>query len=179
MSTDRVEGSVRPPFVMLMVPPNLTGDLHLGHALMLVVQDSLARSRRLRGDEVVYVPGVDHAGIGMYSLVASAHDFMPDRPIDERLVAWAGEHRRRIREQIQRLNVACDWGRETYTMDPHYVAAVHSAFRDLAAAGFIRRERAVMPWCPSCGTTVAEIESTVTTRTSDVALCELDLDHAG
>jgi valyl-tRNA synthetase len=147
------------PYVMLMVPPNLTGHLHIGHGLMLAVQDCLTRLRAQSGDAVVYVPGMDHAGIGMYvAALAEPDRSSPRRPVDERLTAWASRWRDAIREEIRQFDVLCAWERETYTLDPPYERVVRAAWRGLAERGFIFRDRRVVRWCPSCRTTISDVE---------------------
>jgi valyl-tRNA synthetase len=157
-------------FSIPMIPPNLTGDLHLGHALMASVQDSLARFRRQEGREVHYLPGVDHAGVGMYTLVLSNPDYRPDLPIERRLRDWAVEHRAAIRDQFRALDLICDWDRETYTLEPRYQRLVRATFERLAAAGLVYRARKVVHWCPRCGTTISDIECERSTAPRPVAL---------
>lgn len=144
-----------------MVPPNLTGDLHLGHALMVSVQDALVRAHRQRGRRAVYVPGVDHAGLAMHALVVAKREFLADLPLPRRLQAWAATNRRAIRGQLRSLELACDWRLETYTLSPRYVDLVHETFRRLARDGHIRRGRRVLHWCPTCGTTISDLETQV------------------
>src|SRR6266550_7109889 len=120
------------PYVIPMVPPNLTGDLHLGHALMVSVQDAIARLHRQRGRQVVYVPGVDHAGLAMHALVIRNANFEPGLPLSRRLRDWAAQNRRIIRSQLRALELSCDWRRETYTLSRSYVRLVHDTFRSLA-----------------------------------------------
>lgn len=165
-----------PPYMIAMVPPNLTGDLHLGHALMTYVQDCLARFQRGLGREVVYVPGTDHAGIGMYALVLAERDFEPDLSLPERLRAWADRCRPRIEGQFRTLRLSCDWERMTYTMAPRYVELVHHAFRRLAEHGLVYRQRRVTPWCPSCGTTISRLECEQAVRDGDVALVPVSVE---
>ncbi|HSR25112.1 MAG TPA: class I tRNA ligase family protein, partial [Candidatus Eisenbacteria bacterium] len=153
-----------------MIGPNVTGDLHLGHALMAFVEDSLVRFHRQEGREVHYIPGMDHAGIGMYSVVMATPDYRPELPIGPRLNAWALEHRNIIREQLRALDLACDWERETYTLEPRYRRLVRATFRRLAEAGLLYRQRKVVHWCPGCGTTISDIECERATAQRRVAL---------
>ncbi|HEX9993549.1 MAG TPA: class I tRNA ligase family protein [Acidimicrobiales bacterium] len=158
------------PFVLPLIPPNLTGDLHLGHALMATVQDAVVRSVRQSGREAVFVPGVDHAGIGMYALVRADTAFLPDRPIEERLAAWAAHHRDVIGRQFRSLLLACDWNLEVYTLDPGYVDLVHWAFRTLAERGLVHRGHRLVHRCPSCATALSDMECEVREAPRPVAV---------
>ncbi len=158
------------PFVLPMVPPNLTGDLHLGHALMACVQDCLVRFHQVQGEETLYVPGVDHAGIGMYALVKASREFQPDLPLAARLIKWANRYRKIIPEQLRSLNLACNWEREVYTMDSRYIQLVHYAFRRLAEAGLLYRGYKVVHWCPNCQTSLSDMECDHVVRNAEVAI---------
>jgi valyl-tRNA synthetase len=143
-----------------MVPPNLTGDLHLGHGLMLALQDAFVRHARRSGLPVTYVPGFDHAGIGLYATVVHARDFRPDLPIAERLRQWAEDCLPRQRQQMQAFDVTCDWDRELYTLSPGHNRTVRVAFHRLAAGGLVHRDFRVVDWCPVCATTISDMEAT-------------------
>ncbi len=158
------------PFVLPMVPPNLTGDLHLGHALMACVQDCLVRFHQVQGEKTVYVPGVDHAGIGMYALVRANTYFLPDFPLETRLVEWANHYRQIIPQQFRLLNLACDWEHEVYTMDPRYIKLVYYAFHRLAEGGLLYRGYKVVQWCPNCQTSLSDMECDHVTRDTKVAV---------
>ena len=170
MTTRRQMATKDKPFVLPMVPPNLTGDLHLGHALMACVQDCIVRSHHAQGKETVYVPGVDHAGIGMYALVQASDNFLPGLPIETRLEEWANHYRKVIPEQFRSLNLACDWEREVYTMEPRYIELVYHAFRRLAEGGLLYRGYKVVHWCPNCQTTLSDMECNRVTRDAEVAM---------
>ena len=170
MTTQRTLSAKDQPFVLPMVPPNLTGDLHLGHALMACVQDCLVRFHHIQGEETAYVPGVDHAGIGMYALVKANQDFQPELPLEARLREWANHYRKVIPEQFRSLNLACDWEREVYTMDARYIKLVHYAFRRLAEGGLLYRGYKVVHWCPNCQTTLSDMECERVTRNAEVAV---------
>ena len=157
-------------FSIPLILPNLTGDLHLGHALMAFVQDSQARLQRQHGREVTYVPGVDHAGIGMYSVVVATPGFRPDLPMVPRLRAWALDRRRAIGAQLRALELTCDWERDAYTLDPRYRRLVRETFHRLAGAGLLYRQRKVVHWCPGCGTTISDIERERATVRRQVAV---------
>jgi len=161
-------------FVVPMVPPNLTGDLHLGHALMLAVQDSLIRTHRQRGEPVAFLPGTDHAGIGMYTLVLADQEFRPELPLEERLHAWAELHRARLRRQMELLGLLCDWDRMTYTLDEHYQRLVREVFGRLAEEALVYREQRVVAWCPACRTTISDMETEPASRQRVIALVHLE-----
>ena len=157
-----------------MVPPNLTGDLHLGHALMLAVQDSLVRIHRQRGEPVAFLPGTDHAGIGMYTLVLTDQEFKPELPLEERLHAWAELHRAKLRRQMELLGLLCDWDRMTYTLDESYQRLVREVFDRLAQEGLVYREQRVVAWCPACRTTISDMETEPASRQRVIALVHLE-----
>jgi valyl-tRNA synthetase len=158
-----------------LVGPNVTGDLHLGHALMVFVEDSLVRFHRQQGREVHFIPGMDHAGIALYSVVRASPDYHPELPLRARLRAWATEYRDAIREQLRALDLACEWQRETYTLEPRYRRLVRAAFHRLAEAGLLYRERAVVHWCPGCRTTISDMECERGTAQRRVALLPVGL----
>lgn len=158
-----------------MVPPNLTGDLHLGHALMVSVQDVIVRSRRRAGRQVAYVPGVDHAGLAMHALVVRNDDFEPGLPLPRRLRAWAAQNRRTIRSQLRALELSCNWRLETYTLSRPYVRLVHETFRALALDGHVYRRRSVQNWCPGCETTISDLETEWRPKAVDIAVLHCQL----
>ncbi|MCZ7413970.1 class I tRNA ligase family protein [Streptomyces sp. WMMC897] len=158
-----------------MPPPNVTGTLHVGHALTMAVQDALVRSLRLDGTEVLYVPGTDHAGLGTYAAVRRATGFRPELPPDERVRAWAEQHRGLISGQLRELGLGCDWDAELHTLDPDYRTLVDGTFRRLAEAGLLYRQARISPWCPSCRSTVPDVEQSAAEARVPVALLALKL----
>ncbi|MEU0725952.1 class I tRNA ligase family protein [Streptomyces sp. NPDC006140] len=157
-------------WVVPMPPPNVTGTLHLGHALTLSVQDALVRSARLDGTDVLYVPGTDHAGLGTYAAVRRDETFRPDLPVAERTRAWADHYRKVIVGQFHALGLDCDWDTELHTLSPAYRELVDGTFVRLAEAGLLHRSARVMPWCPSCRSTVPDVEHSVGTERVPLAL---------
>ena len=141
-----------------MPPPNVTGTLHIGHALTLAIQDALVRSARLDGTDTLFVPGTDHAGLGMYAAVMRNPDFRPDLPLAGRLRAWADHHRAGIISELRGLDLACDWEEEQHTLAPGYRAVVERGFAALAAEGLVYRQEKAVPWCPGCRSVVPDIE---------------------
>lgn len=162
-------------YVVSMTPPNVTGSLHLGHALELAVQDALVRSARLDGRATRYVPGTDHAGSGTWAAVRRDSSFRPELPMPERIRAWSDHYRRHIITQLRDYGLACDWDEERFTLDPRYRTLVVTGFRRLAEAGLIERRMRVMPWCPRCLATVPDTEQSVGPEHVPVALLPLRL----
>lgn len=158
--------SSKPPFSIVMPPPNITGVLTLGHVLNNSIQDILARRSRMRGFEVLWLPGVDHAGIGTQTAVEkhlrrtenkTRHDLGREEFL-RRVLEWQDKHGGIIIEQLKRLGCSCDWSRERYTLDDVYVAAVQNVFIDLYRKGLIYRGRRMINWDPAAQTAVSDEE---------------------
>ncbi|HEX8228631.1 MAG TPA: valine--tRNA ligase [Chloroflexia bacterium] len=155
----------RKPFTIIMPPPNVTGELHMGHALTNAVEDILIRWRRMQGYEALYLPGEDHAGIsGQYVVEKelakdelSRHDLGREKFL-ERAWEWMNEYRPRIRYQLRRLGASCDWSRERFTLDPGPVNAVRTVFKRLYDKGLIYKGERIVNWCPRCMTTLSDLE---------------------
>ena len=155
----------RKPFTIIMPPPNVTGELHMGHALTNAVEDILIRWRRMQGYEALYLPGEDHAGIsGQYVVEKelakeelSRHDVGREKFL-ERAWEWMNEYRPRIRYQLRRLGASCDWTRERFTLDPGPVNAVRTVFKRLYDKGLIYKGERIVNWCPRCMTTLSDLE---------------------
>ena len=160
--TDQLD---RDPFVIVMPPPNLTGQLHIGHILMLTVEDVLIRWHRMSGDPTLWLPGADHAGIGGQWAVEkelrdeglTRHDLGRERFL-ERTWAFMNRYRGRAREQLRVLGASCDWTRFTFTMDPGPSRAVRIVFKRLYDKGLIYRGRRIISWCPRCMTALSDLE---------------------
>ena len=156
----------REPFVMVIPPPNVTGTLHLGHALNNTLQDVLARHQRIEGRNVLWLPGTDHAGIATQVVVEreiakegkTRHDLGREAFVD-RVWEWKAHSGARIIEQLQALGASCDWSRERFTMDPGLSRAVREAFVRLHQAGLIYRGESLVNWCPRCTTVLSDLES--------------------
>ncbi|HET9367547.1 MAG TPA: valine--tRNA ligase [Candidatus Udaeobacter sp.] len=158
--------SSKPPFSIVMPPPNITGVLTLGHVLNNTIQDILARRARMRGFEVLWLPGMDHAGIGTQSAVEkylrrtenkTRHDLGREEFL-RRVLEWQDKHGGIIIEQLKRLGCSCDWSRQRYTLDHAYVAAVQKVFVDLYRKGLIYRGRRMINWDPAAQTAVSDEE---------------------
>ena len=153
------------PFVIIMPPPNVTGELHLGHALTATLEDILTRWHRMKGDPTLWLPGVDHAGIATQYMVQQAmadegldrHDLGRERFM-ERVWDWVNRYRGVIAEQHKRLGVSCDWDRETFTMDPGPCRAVRTTFVNLYKKGLIYQGERITNWCPRCATVLSDLE---------------------
>ena len=153
------------PFVIVMPPPNVTGELHVGHALTATLQDALVRWHRMKGDPTLWLPGTDHAGIATQVVVertlaaegVDRHQLGRERFL-ERVWEWVRRYGSRISEQHQRLGASCDWSRERFTMDPPLSRAVRSTFVRLYDKGLIYRGERLINWCPRCRTALSDLE---------------------
>ncbi|MBU2535893.1 MAG: valine--tRNA ligase [Chloroflexi bacterium] len=154
------------PFVIIMPPPNVTGELHLGHALTATMEDILTRWHRMKGEPTLWLPGVDHAGIAAQVVVEkmlaseglNRHEMGRDKFL-ERMWQWANSCRGTISEQHQRLGVSCDWDREVFTLDEGPSRAVRTAFVRLYERGLIYRGERIINWCPRCSTALSDLET--------------------
>ena len=153
------------PFVIIMPPPNVTGELHLGHALTATVEDVMTRWHRMKGEPTLWLPGVDHAGIATQVVVeqklakegADRHVLGREKFID-RVWEWVNQSRQSITYQHQRLGASCDWTRERFTLDDGPALAVRTAFVRLYDKGLIYRGERIINWCPRCQTALSDLE---------------------
>ncbi|HTY18425.1 MAG TPA: valine--tRNA ligase [Myxococcota bacterium] len=156
----------RPRFSMVIPPPNVTGSLHLGHALNNTLQDLLARHKRLAGFNVLWMPGTDHAGISTQVVVErelakrgqTRHDLGREAFVDQ-VWEWKAHYGARIVEQLQAIGCSCDWSRERFTMDPGLSRAVREVFVRLHREGLIYRAEYLVNWCPRCTTVLSDLEA--------------------
>ena len=157
--------STAPPFTIVIPPPNVTGSLHIGHALDHTLIDALIRRRRMQGYNTLWVPGMDHAGIATQNVVErelakeglSRHDLGRDAFV-ERVWQWKAESGGRILGQMRRLGDSVDWSRERFTMDAGLSRAVQTIFKRLYEDGLIYRAQRIINWCPRCLTALSDIE---------------------
>jgi len=158
--------SSKPAFSIVMPPPNITGMLTLGHVLNNTIQDILARRARMQGFEVLWLPGMDHAGIGTQTAVEkylrrtenkTRHDLGREEFL-RRVLEWQDKHGGIIIEQLKRLGCSCDWSRQRYTLDDSYAAAVQKVFVQLYDKGLIYRGRRMINWDPAAQTAVSDEE---------------------
>lgn len=159
------ENSPGPPFCIVIPPPNVTGSLHLGHALNVTLQDILIRWKRMDGYNALWVPGTDHAGIATQNVVerqlriegTDRHSIGRDAFI-KRVWQWREEYGSRIIHQLKRLGASCDWQRERFTMDEGLSKAVREVFVRLYEEGLIYKGDYIINWCPRCRTALSDLE---------------------
>ncbi|MEU7012327.1 valine--tRNA ligase [Streptomyces sp. NPDC046385] len=157
--------SEKPPYTIVIPPPNVTGALHLGHAFQVTLMDALTRRKRMQGFETLWLPGMDHAGIATQNKVEqqlaeegkSRHDLGREAFV-ERVWQWKDEYGGRILGQLRRLGAGLDWSRERFTMDEGLSKAVQRIFKDLYEDGLIYRAERIINWCPRCLTAISDIE---------------------
>jgi valyl-tRNA synthetase len=157
--------SDRPPFCIVLPPPNVTGSLHMGHALDHSLMDALTRRRRMQGYETLWQPGMDHAGIATQNVVErelsregkTRHDLGREAFV-ERVWEWKGEYGGKILGQMRRLGDGVDWSRDRFTMDEGLSKAVQTIFKRLYEDGLIYRAERIINWCPRCLTALSDIE---------------------
>ena len=157
--------SSKPPFSIVLPPPNVTGVLHIGHALDQTLQDCLTRMKRMQGFEVLWLPGMDHAGIATQNVVEkqlaasgqSRHDLGREEFV-KKVWQWKEESGGAILEQMKRLGSSVDWSRERFTMDEGMSNAVVTIFKRMHEAGLIYRAERIINWCPRCLTALSDIE---------------------
>ncbi|MEJ2656671.1 MAG: valine--tRNA ligase [Desulfobacterales bacterium] len=157
--------STKKPYSIVIPPPNVTGILHMGHALNNTLQDILCRYRRLRGDNVLWMPGTDHAGIATQNVVEKKlateglNRYQVGREkFIEAVWEWRSEYGSAIINQLKRLGASCDWDRERFTMDDGLSRAVRKVFVTLYQEGLIYRGNYIINWCPRCHTALADLE---------------------
>ncbi|CAA7599446.1 Valine-tRNA ligase [Acididesulfobacillus acetoxydans] len=155
----------RRPFSIVMPPPNVTGSLHMGHALNDTVQDVLTRFKRMQGYNTLWLPGTDHAGIATQAKVeeqlakeGTSREELGRERFLERVWDWKRQYGGRITRQLRRLGASCDWSRERFTLDQGCSEAVREVFVDLYHKGLIYRGNYIVNWCPHCHTTISDIE---------------------
>lgn len=160
----RVDPS-REPFVIMMPPPNVTGELHVGHALTATLEDIMTRWHRMMGDPTLWLPGADHAGIATQVVVERAlaaenltrHQLGRERFV-ERVWEWVRLYGSAIDEQHKRLGASCDWSRRSFTLDEGPSRAVRATFLSLYNKGLIYRGERIINWCPRCSTALSDLE---------------------
>ncbi|MDH4122190.1 MAG: valine--tRNA ligase [Deltaproteobacteria bacterium] len=155
----------RPPFCIVIPPPNVTGSLHMGHAWDNTLQDLLIRWERMRGKNTLWVPGTDHAGIATQWMVekmlrkdGKTKEGLGREAFLKTTHAFAEESKRTITGQLRRLGVSCDWSRERFTLDEGLTRAVRREFVELHRRGLVRRDKRLVNWCPRCLTALSDLE---------------------
>ncbi|HTK72750.1 MAG TPA: class I tRNA ligase family protein, partial [Croceibacterium sp.] len=154
-----------PPFTLVNPPPNVTGSLHIGHALDNTLQDVVVRYERLRGKDALWVVGTDHAGIATQMVVERQLELHQDKRTNysredfvQKVWEWKAESGGQITRQLRRLGCSMDWSREQFTMDPHFTRAVVKVFVDLYNEGLIYRDKRLVNWDPKLKTAISDLE---------------------
>lgn len=155
----------RPKYCITIPPPNVTGSLHIGHALCYTIQDVLTRWKRMQGFNTLCLPGTDHAGIATQNKVEqqiaqeglTRHDLGREEFL-KRVWAWKEKYGGQILHQFKTMGFSFDWERERFTMDEKYSDAVLESFVRLFDKGYIYRGARVINWCPRCHTAISDIE---------------------
>ncbi len=155
----------RKPYSIVIPPPNITGVLHMGHALNGTIQDVLTRYHRMLGENACWLVGTDHAGIATQNVVEKrlrkeglAKEDLGREEFSRRVWEWRREHGGIIIEQLKRLGCSCDYDRERFTFDEGYVKAVNRVFVSLHDKGYIYKDSYLVNWCPRCGTAISDLE---------------------
>jgi valyl-tRNA synthetase len=152
------------PYCIVIPPPNVTAELHMGHAFNNTIQDIFTRYRRMCGDEAMWMPGTDHAGIATQNVVErnlakeeglTRHDLGREKFV-ERVWEWREKYGSTIISQLKRLGCSCDWERERFTMDEGLSKAVVEVFVRLYEKGLIYRGKYIINWCPRCRTALSD-----------------------
>ena len=162
--TPKIDHSKR-PFTIIMPPPNVTGELHLGHAITASLEDILARWHRMLGEPTLWLPGKDHAGIATQWVVeqqlareGTSRQEIGREKFLERVWEWVGKYGNTIDEQHKRLGASCDWSRLSFTLDSDPSRAVRTTFVKLYDKGLIYRGERTINWCPRCSTALSDLE---------------------
>src|SRR5512145_2820169 len=175
------------PFAIVIPPPNVTGSLHMGHALNNTLQDVLARFERMRGRDVLWQPGTDHAGIATQMVVErqlmekqepSRRDMGREKFL-ERVWQWKAESGGTIINQLKRLGASCDWSRERFTMDEGLSQAVLKVFVELYEQGLIYKDKRLVNWDPQFQSAISDLEEEPVEKTGTFKWARGDKDKDG
>jgi valyl-tRNA synthetase len=154
-----------PAYTIVLPPPNVTGSLHMGHALNITLQDILIRWHRMRGFNTLWVPGTDHAGIATQNVVERQlaeqglrRTDLGREKFEERVWDWKNKAQNNILAQMRHLGCSCDWSRERFTLDEGLSRAVREVFVRLFEDGLIYRGEYLVNWCPRCSTAISDLE---------------------
>jgi valyl-tRNA synthetase len=156
----------RPAYCIVIPPPNVTGSLHMGHALNVTLQDVLSRWKRMKGFRVLWVPGTDHAGIATQNVVEKHlatenldRETLGRAAFIERVWQWKAKNGGQIIHQLKKLGASCDWPRERFTLDEGLSRAVREVFVSLFDEGLVYRSTRLINWCPRCATALSDLEA--------------------
>lgn len=170
------------PFVIVIPPPNITGRIHMGHALNITLQDIMVRYKRMRGFDTLWVPGEDHAGIATQNAVERHIEGQGKKREDlgrerflELVWEWAKKYRLEIRQQIETLGASVDWTRERFTLDDGLSNAVRKVFVELYKEGLIYKGKYMVNWCPRCKTVLSDEEVEHEEKKGKALLCEVSI----
>lgn len=159
------KGTSKENFSVSIPPPNITGSLHMGHALNGAIQDALVRMRRMQGKNTIWVLGTDHASIATHAVVekqlqqeGTSRKEIGREAFEERVWRWKEEYGSQIVEQFKRLGASCDYERERFTLDPGYVRAVYRVFKALYDKGYIYKDHYMVNWDPAEQTAISDLE---------------------
>jgi len=162
---DRLPKRHKKPYCIVIPPPNITGELHMGHALNTIVQDILIRQKRLQGYQTLWLPGTDHAGIATQVRVEKELKKEGKTRFDlgrelfiKRVWQWKEKYGDIILEQLKKIGASCDWSRTRFTLNKEYIKAVETAFLHYYKRGWIYRGKRVVNWCPRCQTSLSDLE---------------------
>ena len=175
------QGANKKPFVIPIPPPNVTGKLHIGHAMFVTLEDIMTRYHRLKGEPTLWIPGTDHAGIATQTVVEKdlkkkgirKHDLGREKFV-EKVWQWKEEHGGEITRQIRRLGASCDWSRERFTLDEGLSDAVVEAFSRLHKSGLIYRGKYIVNWCTKCHSAISDDEVLHTPKKSKLYYFKYD-----
>ncbi len=164
-SPENLSGGRKKKFISAIAPPNITGELHMGHALEITIQDILIRMKRMQGYKTLWLPGLDHAGIAAQNKVEkqlskeglSRHDLGREKFI-KRVQEWKEQYGGAILNQFKKIGISVDWSRLRYTMDEDYQKAVGHAFIQYYEKGWIYQGERVINWCVRCATSISDLE---------------------
>jgi len=162
---DKLPKKHQKPYSIVIPPPNITGELHIGHALNAVIQDILIRWKRMQGFKTLWLPGTDHAGIATQNVVEkklkkegkTRFDLGRKKFIEE-IQKWKKEYGSRILSQFKKMGCSCDWSRTRFTMDKEYIKAVEKAFLHYYKKGLIYQGKRIINWCRRCATSLSDLE---------------------
>jgi len=162
---DNLPDDRKETYTIMLPPPNVTGVLHMGHALNATIQDILIRQKRMMGLKTLWLPGTDHAGIATQNVVEkklkkekiTRHDLGSEKFL-EKVWEWKEEYGDKILSQLRQLGASCDWSRTRFTMDPEYAEAVKEAFLKYHKQGLIYQGERVINWCTRCQTSLSDLE---------------------
>jgi len=162
---ENLPGERKENFVATIAPPNITGELHIGHALEHTLEDIIIRMKRMQGYRVLWLPGTDHAGIAAQNKVekqlakeGTSRKELGREKFLERMWEWREKYGNIILDQFKKLGLSLDWSRTKFTMDPEYQKAVEFAFKKYQNEGWIYRGERVINWCPRCATSISDLE---------------------